>query len=73
MEWIPNGDSLRGRGVAALAADPSRARWNQRSLSSGQLAQEYGFTDIDGSQPQIWRYIEEVRERKLEANLDEYR
>ena len=62
-----------GRGVAALAADPDRARWNQRSLSSGQLAHEYGFTDIDGSQPHIWRYIEEVRERGLDANLDEYR
>jgi NAD(P)-dependent dehydrogenase (short-subunit alcohol dehydrogenase family) len=62
-----------GRAVAVLAADPDRARWNQRSLSSGQLAREYGFTDIDGSQPHIWRYIEEVRERGLDANLDEYR
>ena len=62
-----------GRGVAALAADPDRARWNQRSLSSGQLAHEYGFTDIDGSQPHIWRYIEEVRERGLDGNPDDYR
>ena len=62
-----------GRGVAALAADPDRARWNKRSLSSGQLARDYGFTDIDGSQPHIWRYIEEVRERGVDANLDEYR
>ena len=44
-----------GRAVAALAADPGRARWNQRSLTSGELAREYGFTDIDGSQPDIWR------------------
>lgn len=43
-----------GRAVAALAADPNRARWNQQSLTSGQLAHEYGFTDIDGSQPDIW-------------------
>jgi len=62
-----------GRGVAALAADPDRARWNKRSLSSGQLARAYGFTDIDGSQPHIWRYIEEVRERGLDANHDDYR
>ena len=62
-----------GRGVAAPAADPYRARWNKGSLSSGQLAREYGFTDIDGSQPHIWRYIEEVRERGLDADLDEYR
>ena len=29
---------------------------------SGQLAQDYGFTDLDGSQPDVWRFIEEVRE-----------
>jgi NAD(P)-dependent dehydrogenase (short-subunit alcohol dehydrogenase family) len=43
-----------GRAVAALAADPGRARWNQQSLNSGQLAREYGFTDLDGSQPDAW-------------------
>jgi NAD(P)-dependent dehydrogenase (short-subunit alcohol dehydrogenase family) len=44
-----------GRAVAALASDPERARWNQKSVTSGQLAREYGFTDIDGSQPDVWR------------------
>jgi NAD(P)-dependent dehydrogenase (short-subunit alcohol dehydrogenase family) len=44
-----------GRAVAALAADPDRARWNQQSVSSGQLAAEYGFTDVDGAQPDIWK------------------
>ena len=62
-----------GRAVAALAADPDRARWNQRSVSSGRLALEYGFTDVDGSRPDIWRYIEEVRERGLAARHDDYR
>ena len=47
-----------GRAVVALATDPDRARWNQKSVSSGQLAVEYGFTDIDGAQPDIWRFIE---------------
>jgi len=42
-----------GRAVAALAADPEVARWNGRSLSSGELAQVYGFTDLDGSQPDV--------------------
>jgi NAD(P)-dependent dehydrogenase (short-subunit alcohol dehydrogenase family) len=46
-----------GRAVAALAADGERARWNQQSVSSGQLAQDYGFTDVDGSQPDVWRYM----------------
>jgi NAD(P)-dependent dehydrogenase (short-subunit alcohol dehydrogenase family) len=62
-----------GRAVAALAADPDRARWNQKSVDSGQLAREYGFTDLDGSQPDMWRFIEEVREPGLDANLDDYR
>ena len=43
-----------GRAVAALAFDPQRARWNQRSVTSAQLAREYGFTDLDGSQPDSW-------------------
>jgi NAD(P)-dependent dehydrogenase (short-subunit alcohol dehydrogenase family) len=43
-----------GRAVAAVAADTDRARWNQQCVSSGQLAKEYGFTDMDGTQPDIW-------------------
>jgi NAD(P)-dependent dehydrogenase (short-subunit alcohol dehydrogenase family) len=62
-----------GRAIAALATDPMRARWNQQSVSSGQLALEYGFTDIDGSRPDIWRYLEQVRDPGLDANFDDYR
>ena len=47
-----------GRAVAAVAADPDRARWNQASVDSGRLAREYGFTDLDGTQPDIWPVIE---------------
>ncbi|WP_206324499.1 MULTISPECIES: SDR family oxidoreductase [unclassified Streptomyces] len=46
-----------GRAVAALAADPDRHRWTGRSLSSGGLAKEYGFTDADGSRPDAWGFI----------------
>jgi len=49
-----------GRAVAALAADPERARWNQQSVDSGRLARAYGFTDVDGSQPDIWPLIESL-------------
>ena len=31
-----------------------RARWNQQSVTSADLAREYGFTDIDGRQPDGW-------------------
>ncbi len=62
-----------GRAVVALASDPQRARWNQRSVTSAQLAREYGFTDVDGSWPDIWRYIAEIRETGRQANLNDYR
>jgi hypothetical protein len=39
--------------------DPERARWNQQSVSSGELAQVYGFTDVDGTSPNIWQHMEE--------------
>jgi NAD(P)-dependent dehydrogenase (short-subunit alcohol dehydrogenase family) len=47
-----------GRAVVALALDPDRTRWNQHSVTSGQLAKVYGFTDLDGSTPDIWPAIE---------------
>jgi NAD(P)-dependent dehydrogenase (short-subunit alcohol dehydrogenase family) len=43
-----------GRGIAAIAADEHRSRWNQRSVTSAELAREYGFTDVDGHQPDGW-------------------
>ncbi|MDP8938303.1 MAG: SDR family oxidoreductase [Actinomycetota bacterium] len=62
-----------GRGVAALAADPDVARWNGRSTSSGELARLYGFTDVDGSQPDAWRYMVEVQDPGLPADVTGYR
>jgi NAD(P)-dependent dehydrogenase (short-subunit alcohol dehydrogenase family) len=62
-----------GRAVAALAADPEVARWNGRSLSSGQLAREYGFTDRDGSRPDCWRYLVEVQDAGRPAAPEAYR
>jgi NAD(P)-dependent dehydrogenase (short-subunit alcohol dehydrogenase family) len=62
-----------GRAIVAVASDRDRSRWNQKSVSSGQLAREYGFTDLDGSRPDIWRYIEEIRDRGLHAEPSDYR
>ena len=62
-----------GRAIAALAADPDKARWNGRSVSSGQLAQVYGFTDLDGSRPDCWRYLVEVQETGKDADTTGYR
>ncbi|MEJ8641402.1 SDR family oxidoreductase [Streptomyces sp. MS1.HAVA.3] len=65
--------SYVGRAVAALAADPDVARWNGGSLSSGQLARVYGFTDLDGSRPDAWRYMVEVQDPGLPADPTGYR
>nr|WP_174257012.1 SDR family oxidoreductase [Myxococcus xanthus] len=62
-----------GRAVAALASDADKARWNGQSLSSGQLARVYGFTDLDGSQPDAWRYIVEVQDAGKPADATGYR
>ena len=48
-----------GRAIVSLAADPERHRWNQQSVSSGELARVYGFTDVDGTSPDIWKHMEE--------------
>ncbi|GAA4109693.1 SDR family oxidoreductase [Aminobacter aganoensis] len=62
-----------GRAVAALAADPDVARWNGQSLSSGGLAQVYGFTDLDGSRPNAWPYVVEVQDAGKPADTTGYR
>lgn len=62
-----------GRAVAALATDPERQRWNGSSVSSGQLAGEYGFTDLDGSRPDHWRYLREVQDAGRPADAAGYR
>jgi NAD(P)-dependent dehydrogenase (short-subunit alcohol dehydrogenase family) len=62
-----------GRAVAALAADPDVQRRNGGSFSSGELAREYGFTDLDGSRPDCWRYLVEVQDPGLPADPVGYR
>lgn len=74
MHWSPDPEALRGRvavvaavsetprfvgrAIVALASDPNRHRWHRQSVDAGALAREYGFTDVDGSQPDCWRYME---------------
>lgn len=62
-----------GRAVTALASDPEVERWNGQSCSSGQLAKEYGFTDLDGSRPDSFRYLIEVIEAGKPADASKYR
>ncbi|MFD8382772.1 SDR family oxidoreductase [Streptomyces sp. NPDC059679] len=62
-----------GRAVAALAADPERARWSGKSVSSGELAKEYGFTDVDGSRPDAFGYFRDVVFGGKEGTAEDYR
>ena len=70
---ISESPAFVGRAVAALALDPEVSRWNGKSLSSGQLAKVYGFTDLDGSQPDAWRYVTEVQDAGRPTDTTGYR
>jgi NAD(P)-dependent dehydrogenase (short-subunit alcohol dehydrogenase family) len=70
---ISESPAFVGRAVAALAKDPDVSRWTGQSLSSGQLAKVYGFTDLDGSQPDAWRYLVEVQDAGKPADVTGYR
>jgi NAD(P)-dependent dehydrogenase (short-subunit alcohol dehydrogenase family) len=74
--WFAISESPRyiGRAVAALAADPDKNRWSGRSLSTGVLAKHYGFTDLDGSQPEISRFFADAYfGDKKDADAADYR
>jgi NAD(P)-dependent dehydrogenase (short-subunit alcohol dehydrogenase family) len=62
-----------GRAVAALASDADVHRWNGQALSTGQLARVYGFTDLDGTQPDAWRYMMDASDPGKELDLESYR
>jgi NAD(P)-dependent dehydrogenase (short-subunit alcohol dehydrogenase family) len=70
---ISESPSFVGRAVVALATDPEAARFSGKSLSSGQLAKVYGFSDRDGSQPDAWRYVTEVQDKGKPADVTGYR
>ena len=49
-----------GRAVAALAADPNIKNKSGGSFSSGALAEEYGFSDVDGRRPNMGEHLERL-------------
>lgn len=59
-----------GRVIAATAADPAHSRWNQASVTVGELAGHYGITDLDGSRPDAWSYL---RDREHDPHVDPVR
>ena len=56
-----------GRAVAALAGDPKVHRKAGLALNVGDLADEYGFTDLDGGRPHFWRSVEAWLEGEMAA------
>lgn len=75
-KWFAISETPRyiGRAVAALAADPDMSRWSGQALSSGQLAEAYGFTDADGSRPQVSKFFRDALfGGDSEARAEDYR
>jgi NAD(P)-dependent dehydrogenase (short-subunit alcohol dehydrogenase family) len=70
---ISESPAFVGRAVAALAQDPAVSRWSGKAVSSGELARVYGFTDLDGSQPDAWRYLREVQDAGKPPDTTGYR
>lgn len=74
--WFAISETPRyiGRAVVALASDPDASRWAGQALSSGLLAKHYGFTDVDGSQPEASRFFADAYfGDNKEANVEDYR
>jgi NAD(P)-dependent dehydrogenase (short-subunit alcohol dehydrogenase family) len=52
--------------VAALAQDENVARWSGQTVSAAELAREYGFTDVDGRQPDFYQDFFQKEGRLIE-------
>lgn len=59
-----------GRAVAALAADPEVRRHAGRVLFAADVAEEYGFTDVDGRRPAFYSMFERVTGELAERDGD---
>ncbi len=62
-----------GRAVAALAADSHALTKSGQSLASWTLARDYGFTDVDGRQPNMGRLLEEGTRSRFVVVVDAVR
>ncbi|HEX8864337.1 MAG TPA: SDR family NAD(P)-dependent oxidoreductase, partial [Lentzea sp.] len=60
-----------GRGIAHLAADKDRRRFAGQCLSSWKLKREYGFTDLDGTQPDWGRWWDDVVKPRIAGTIVE--
>jgi hypothetical protein len=60
---IVSGDEERSAGMGSDAereAMAGRLIYGRSHMTIGGLAAEYGFTDLDGSQADAWRYLVEA-------------
>ena len=60
-----------GRAVAALATDPHLFKKSGRVYAAWDLGPEYGFTDMDGRQPSIHKWIRENKPELEWKSCDE--
>jgi len=57
--------SYLGRGIVALATDPEIMQKSGKVFSSWRLAEEYGFTDLDGRKPNWGRHFRETEDERV--------
>lgn len=62
-----------GRAIAALASDPDMIVKSGQPLHVGNLAREYGFTDVDGRQPHSPQDFAKIRQRLGRFTISELR
>lgn len=60
-----------GRAVAAMAADPDVFKKTGKVYAAWDLGPEYGFTDLDGRQPDIRKWMEKNMPEFKWKNCDE--
>jgi len=71
---LDGGNGFQVRAFQNAAQSIKRVESDIRELyASGQLAQIYGFTDLDGSRPDAWRYVTEVQDAGKPADTTGYR
>jgi NAD(P)-dependent dehydrogenase (short-subunit alcohol dehydrogenase family) len=72
MTWSPDRHALRGRVAVVTGATRGAGRGIAAALGEAG-ATVVCFTDLDGSQPDIWRHFEATRETGRHADLGDSR
>jgi NAD(P)-dependent dehydrogenase (short-subunit alcohol dehydrogenase family) len=71
--WLRSEMMLEAFGVTEENWRDAVAKVPHFVISSGELANLYGLTDVDGSRPDAWRYVAELQDAGKPADAAGYR